>query len=143
MLFLIGLIFVSKISLAFIPGMPTEIFPLIFQQGMHPYINIALCLITGSFFILKKLLNPEGFSSQSRLFRFFIVLSSLYLLAITALQIIFQIGDDSIAFQIIACLMSVFTMYLFGRVIPTQISAQIFLSSVKNWCLKTKLTPIS
>lgn len=133
MLFLIGLIFVSKISLAFIPGMPTEIFPLIFQQGMHPYINIALCLITGSFFILKKLLNPEGFSSQSRLFRFFIVLSSLYLLAITALQIIFQIGDDSIAFQIIACLMSVFTMYLFGRVIPTQISAQIFLSSVKKW----------
>ena len=133
MAFLIGLIFISKISLAFLPGFPSEIFPVVFQHGMHPYINIVLCSLVGSFFILKKLLNPEGFVNQSRLFRFFVVLSSLYLLFITLMQIIFQIGEESIAFQIIACLMSIFTMYLFGRVIPTQVEPKYFLESVKKW----------
>ncbi len=133
MLFLIALIFLSKISLAFIPGMPYEIFPVVFQHGMHPFINIILCIAIGSFFIIKKLLNPDGFTTQSRLFRFFVVLSSLYLLFITWMQIIFQIGDESIAFQVIACLMSVFTIYLFGRVIPTTLKPVVFLKEVKKW----------
>ncbi len=133
MLFLIGLIFISKISLAFIPGVPYEVFPIIFQYGMHPYINIILCLLVGSFFIIKKLLNPEGFANQSRLFRSFVLLSSLYLIFITLMQIIFQIGEESIAFQLIACLMSIFTMYLFGRVIPTQLDAKVFVRAVRKW----------
>ncbi len=131
--FLLGLIFLSKISFAFIPGVPYEIFPVVFQHGLHPYINIVLCILVGSFFIIKKLLNPEGFVSQSRLFRFFVVLSSLYLLFITLMQIIFQIGEESIAFQIVACLMSIFTMYLFGRVIPTAVKPDVFLRIVKKW----------
>jgi hypothetical protein len=133
MLFLIGLIFISKVSLTFLPGMPREIFPFIFQSGIHPYINIFLCVTVGSVFILKKLLNPEGFTSQSRIFRFLIVLASLHLLSTTLLQIIFQIGDESIGYQIIACLMSIFTMYLFGRVIPTNLDPKIFLQTIKKW----------
>ena len=133
MLFLIGLIFISKISLAFIPGMPNEIFPVVFQYGLHPYINSAMCLVVGIFFIQKKLLNPEGFTSQSRLFRLFGVLVSLYLLAITMMQIIFQIGDESIAYQFIACLMAIFTIYLFGRVIPTKLDPKLFLQTVQKW----------
>lgn len=133
MLFLVGLIFISKISFAFIPGVPYEIFPAIFQYGLHPYINIVLCSAVGSFFIIKKLLNPEGFTNQSRVFRFFVVLGSLFLLFITLMQIIFQIGEESIGFQIVACLMSIFTMYLFGRVIPTQLDPKIFLQTVKKW----------
>jgi hypothetical protein len=43
-----------------------------YQHGLHPYINIIFCLAVGSFFIIKKLLNPEGFNEQSRLFRFFV-----------------------------------------------------------------------
>jgi len=133
MVFLISLIFFSKISLAFIPGMPAEVYPVIFQYGLHPYINIFLCTIFGSFYIFKKLLNPSGFSSQSRLFRFFVILSSLYLLFITVMQIIFKIGNEAIIFQLMACLMSVFMMYLFGRVIPTQVDPQFFLKMVKTW----------
>lgn len=133
MQFLIGLIFISKISLAFIPGMPYEIFPVVFQHGLHPYINIIFCLAAGSFFIIKKLLNPEGFNEQSRLFRFFVVLSSLYLLLMTLMQIIFQIGEESIAYQLLACGMSIFTIYLFGRVIPTQLDPNYFLISAKKW----------
>ncbi len=133
MLFLIGLIFISKISLAFIPGMPYEIFPLVYQHGLHPYLNIIFSIGVGSVFIIKKLLNPEGFNEQSRLFRFFAVLSSLYLLFITLMQIIFQIGEESIAYQLVACCMSIFTIYLFGRVIPTQLDPKRFLILAKKW----------
>lgn len=133
MFFLIGLIFISKISLAFIPGMPYEIFPIVFQHGLHPYLNIVFCILAGSFFIIKKLLNPDGFNEQSRFFRFFVVLSSLYLLMMTLMQIIFQIGDESIVYQLLACGMSIFTIYLFGRVIPTRLDPNRFLMIAKKW----------
>ena len=133
MYFLIALIFISKISFAFIPGVPYEIFPVVYQYGLHPYINILLCSIVGGLFTVKKLLNPEAFVTQSRLFRAYIVLGSLFLLFITFMQIIFQIGEESILMQMVACLMAIFTMQLFGRVIPTKLDAKKFVEIVKAW----------
>lgn len=132
MIFLLILIFISKISLAFIPGMPYEVFPIIFQYGLHPYINMSLCLLLGTYFILIKLNRAEGFQVQSRMYRFYIVLSSLFLLFITLMQIIFQIGTESILYQLIACFFAIFTIYFFGRVIPTTVAPIQFLSIVKK-----------
>lgn len=133
MYFLIALIFISKISFAFIPGVPYEIFPVVYQYGLHPYINILLCVVVGGLFLIKKLLNPEVFVTQSRLFRAYIAMASLFLLFITFMQIIFQIGEESIMMQMLACLMAIFTMQLFGRVIPTKLDAKKFVEIVKNW----------
>ena len=140
MFLLLVLIFISKISLAFVPGIPYELFPVIYQHGLHPYINMIICLTMGSFYILSKLHKPEGFQVQSRMYRFFVVLSALYLLFITLMQIIFQIGTESILYQLVACLFAIFTIYFFGRVIPTTIKPEYFLKVIKTttvvlcWC---------
>lgn len=130
--FLIVLIFISKISLAGLGFFPKELGPFIYQYGLHPYVNIFLCLTIGGIVISKWLLNPKHFFAQSRFFRFSIVLTSLYLLLITVLQSIFVTSSDSVVLQIGSAFMAAFTMFLFGRVIPTSIEPKTFVEQVKK-----------
>ncbi|MFZ3230803.1 MAG: O-antigen ligase family protein [Pseudobdellovibrio sp.] len=130
--FLILLIFVSKVSLAVLPGFPQELSPVIYQYGLHPYVNIFLCLTVGGLVILKWLWSPKQFFSQSRFFRFSIVLTSLYLILITLLQCLFVNPDESSILQMGSAFLAIFTIFLFGRVIPTSINPEDFLKFLKK-----------
>ena len=77
--FLLALIFVSKISLAFIPGFPRDMSTAIFQAGLHPYVNIALNILFGGLVIIAWFRNADLHAQQSRFFRFFIFAGDNYL----------------------------------------------------------------
>ena len=130
--FLIALIFISKVALAFLPFVPWEMSPLIYQRGLHPYVNIFLSLSVGGILILKWLLKPEHIYSQSRFFRFFLVLTSLYLILITFLQTFFVNSEESFFLQMGAAFLASFTIFLFGRVIATVLQPEKFLKYLKN-----------
>lgn len=128
--FLILIIFLSKVSLAFLPGMPRELGPIIFQSGMHPYVNIFLTGAVGGLVILNWLWRRSLFRSQSRFFRFILFIFSLYLILITFLQAQFVNPDESFILQIGAAFMAVYTIFLFGRVIPTSVDPEVFIKWV-------------
>lgn len=134
MYFLIALIFISKISLQFIPGIPYEIPNIIFQYGIHPYINILLCLMFGGTLITKRLLKLRTESAaQLKLYSFYIFIFCVYLFTITGLQIIFLDSGESALMQMAACVMSMFMIYLFGKYIPTQLSPRGFIIMVQKY----------
>jgi hypothetical protein len=136
MYFLIALIFISKISLQFIPGIPYESSNIIFQYGIHPYINIILCCAFGGFLILKRLLKLEiEHSQQLKLYSFYIFVISIYLLTITGLQILLLDSTESVILQFTACSMSVFMIYLFGKYLPTKMSAFAFIQMIQQYCV--------
>lgn len=134
MYFLITLIFLSKISLHFIPGIPYESSNIIFQYGMHPYVNILLCLAVGGFLILKRLLRikKESFQ-QSKPYSFYIFLFSIFLFSITGLQILFLDSSESVIMQMGASGLSIFMIYLFGKYLPTQLDPKIFVEMVQKY----------
>jgi O-antigen ligase len=136
MYFLIALIFISKISLQFIPGIPYEIPNIIFQYGFHPYVNIILCLLFGTALITKRLLKLRTESAaQLKFYSFYIFIFCVYLFTITGLQIIFFDSGESPVLQAAACGMSMFMIYLFGRYIPTQLSPRGFILMVQPYAV--------
>ncbi len=134
MYFLIALIFISKISLQFIPGIPFEIPNIIFQYGFHPYVNIILCFMFGSTLITKRLLKLQTeLAVQLKFYSFYIFIFCVYLFIITGLQMIFFDSGESPVLQAAACAMSMFMIYLFGRYIPTQLSPRGFILMVQRY----------
>ena len=121
----------SKISFAFLPFMPKEIVPLIFQSGMHPYINIFLNLSIGALVILKWLWKPNHFFKQSRFYRFSLVVLCFYLLVITFLQSLFVNPDESFILQLASAFLASFTVVLYGRIIPTSLKPEKFLGILR------------
>lgn len=135
MSFLIVLIFLSKVSLAFLPGVPYQIFPVIYQYGLHPYINLFLNIFLGCVLIVKFLLNPKINYKQNRFYKLFIVLISTYLILVSSLQIIFNVNQGSDLFLIVSCGLSLFTIYFFGRIIPLNFPEIEFVKIVRTVCI--------
>lgn len=129
MIALIFLIFFSKLSFRFIPGVPYEIFPVVFQYGIHPYINIMFCLIVGGLMMLIRRYRSSVYK-QYRLYDLFLVVFCLYLVMITCLQILLG-SESAILMSLIASFMSVFTIFFFGKWIPTHLEKEKFLKYVK------------
>lgn len=127
MIFLIVLIFLSKISFGFIPGFPYQESFFIFQKGLHPFINIFLNALIGSVLILQFIKNKKHLYLQNQAFKFFIFLTSLYLLMTTTVQILTLPSPNSGWLQFFAALSAIFTIYLFGRIIPSSLSAKQFV----------------
>lgn len=133
--FLLLLIFISKVSLAFLGFFPNEVGPVIYQWGMHPYVNMAFNFIVGGFLFLTWFWKGLHVYTQSRFFRFLLFLVSLFLIFITLLQCFFVNPEESFIFQMAAAIMAVFTIYLYGRVIPTSMKPETFLIAIKNLTL--------
>ena len=111
--------------------MPRELVPIIFQSGMHPYVNILLSLSIGSFVILGWIWKPDHFFNQSRFFRFSLVIVCLYLLFITFMQSLFVNTEESMILQMAAAFLASFTVVLFGRIIPTSLKPEKFVRHLK------------
>ncbi len=128
MLFLIALIFLSKISLGFIPGFPYQESFFIFQKGMHPFINIFFNIIIGSILIIKFFWKSNHHYLQNRFFKFYLFIFCLYLLAVTAMQTVLNEAANPWWLQISAALSACFTVVLFARVIPSELSVAKFIN---------------
>lgn len=128
MLFLIALIFLSKISLGFIPGFPYQESFFIFQKGMHPFINIFFNIIIGSILIIKFFWKSNHHYLQNRFFKFYLFIFCLYLLAVTAMQAVLNEAANPWWLQISAALSACFTVVLFARVIPSELSVAKFIN---------------
>lgn len=128
MLFLIALIFLSKISLGFIPGFPYQESFFIFQKGMHPFINIFFNIIIGSILIIKFFWKSNHHYLQNRFFKFYLFIFCLYLLAVTAMQTVLNEATNPWWLQISAALSACFTVILFARVIPSELSVAKFIN---------------
>lgn len=129
--FLLILIFISKVSASFFGLFPKEVDPIIFQYGMHPYVNIFFNFLIGGFLLLSWFWRGRHLYTQSRLFRFLLFITSLYLIFVTLLQSFFVNADESLWLQMASACMAVFTLYLYGRVIPTSLRPEKFISIVK------------
>jgi hypothetical protein len=130
--FLIILIFIAKVSLSSLVIFPKEIEPFIYQYGLHPYMNIAFNFFLGGLVCLNWLWKGKTLYRQSRFYRFLTFVTCLYLIFITFLQSFFVNADESLLLQMGSACMAVFTIFLYGRVIPTSVSPERFLSILKK-----------
>ena len=130
--FLLILIFISKVSASFLGFFPKEISPIIYQYGMHPYVNMFFNFVIGGYLFLKWFWKPAPWFQQSRFYRLLLVLICSFLIFITLLQCFFVNPDESPLLQMASALMAVFTIYLYGRIIPTSLRPENFLR-VLRW----------
>lgn len=132
---LLLLIFVSKISFSYLPFFPKQASWIVFQYGMHPYVNMFFTFIIGSILLLKWLFTSDISYRQSRFYRFYIFISCMYLVFITFMQSYFVNTDESFFMQMGSAFMAIFTVYLFGRTVPMTLSSQKFVEIVKKICI--------
>lgn len=130
--FLLILIFISKASASFFGFFPKELDPIIYQFGMHPYVNIFFNVVVGGFLCLQWFWKSHHLFLQGRLYRFLLFIISLYLVFVTLLQCFFVNPDESFILQMGSSLMAVFTLYLYGRVIPTSLKPEKFITLIKH-----------
>ena len=128
MLFLIALIFLSKVSFGFIPGFPYQESFFIYQKGIHPYVNIFLNLLVGLILLIKFFWKSNHHYLQNRFYKFYLFVFCLFLMAITSAQIV--LGDSASSWwqQFGAAGVACFTVLLFGRVIPSEFSIIKFIT---------------
>lgn len=132
MVFLIALIFFSKISLAVIPGFPYQESFFIYQKGLHPFINIFLNVLIGSILIIKFYWKSNHHYLQNRFFKFYLFVFCLFLLLITGFQIVLNESVNSWLLQLAAAISACFTVVLYARVIPSELNASKFIQYVQK-----------
>lgn len=129
---LVALVFISKISLATVPGFPREFSFLIFQHGLHPYVNVVLTLLFG-LPLLFFWWRSAKLNNLSIFYKVFLFLLGVILATQTFLQIKYVNTDESIFFQMGAMMISIFMLIIYGVIIPSFWGAKKFLNFVQAW----------
>lgn len=128
---LLALVFISKISLgSFIP-VPRSFSFILFQQGMHPYLNVLLCFLLGVPLLILGT-RVQDRNSLSGFYKLFCFLLAMTLVVQTAGQIYLGEGGSGIL-QLAALGSSLLMIAVYGISIPTLMSADDFLKSVQKW----------
>lgn len=127
---LLFLIFISKISLKWL-GIPENYSFLIFQHGLHPFINFTLNFLIGGvlFFIWIRKQERTKLSPYYVTFLFF-------LSAVLSIQTLFQITLVNVAFsatmQIGGLVMAIALIFIYGIIIPSLLPIDIFAKHLRN-----------
>lgn len=129
---LIALLFISKISLGVLLPIPSSFWVIIFQKGLHPFLNIVFVLIFGGPLIFL-FLRVRGRRSLSPFYKIFVILLTLVLAVQTILQIQFGTDEASSFLQLASLLMTFMLILVYGVVIPSLWSAKQFLFFVQKW----------
>lgn len=130
-LFLICLIFISKISLKFLPFIPFSFGPIIYQYGMHPYINIILQLV-GFLYLTAYWCNKKSKYPLNLYYRLFIYLLCATLSIQSIVQMIFINAHYSIIAQISGLIMAIILIYTYAIFIPSILSIENFIYYAKK-----------
>lgn len=130
-IFLILLIFISKISLKSFKIIPFSLSYVIYQHGLHPYINIAAqfaCFIILIFYWGHRK-SQFVLDFRYRLFIYFLIA----LITIqTICQILMSVNSIPVSSQISGMLMAIMIMLVYGVIIPSIFSVNRFVNLVKK-----------
>jgi len=128
---LLFLVFVSKLSLVW-AGVPSQFSWLVFQHGLHPYMNIALCFLFGILLVFNSISPSQNFQRISKTYRTFVVLLVLMLFLETTLQFAFL--DHNRGFYNWAALLStIWIVTLFGMLLPMILEPQKTVKFLSLW----------
>jgi len=134
---LILLAFLSKVSLSFTGLVPTSLGYLLFQGGLHPYLNVLFNLSIG-FFLIVALRGARGEVALLQGYRKPYVFFALGTMAILWVQHLLQIvaGFDEAGFFLVVVTMmcTSFLIYIFGLVIPRLVPPAEFVKGVAIIC---------
>lgn len=123
---LIALIFISKLSLKWMKIIPYSFSPVIFQYGLHPFINFALQFVIALVLIFIWFKSKEK-RSMSLPYKTFIYA----VMAVLSIQTFFQITLINVAYSPIVQLgglgMAIMLMFVYGIIIPSLFSLDKFI----------------
>lgn len=133
---LVYLAFVSKLSLSFTRVVPTSLGFLLFQGGIHPYLNVLLNLILGAGLVLALRRNRDWpqLKNYHRVYVVFTIGTIVILWIQHILQLLFGFETNAVMAIITMCTCT-FLITVFGLVIPQLIPAREFIEGVAKLCL--------
>lgn len=129
---LVSLLFLSKISFGSVLPIPQSFSFLIFQKGMHPFVNVFLCFLFGIPLALLGL-KVRNRNHLSGFYKIFVLLLVFTLTVQTLLQIHYVNTEDSFFVQLAALLVSLAMIFIYGVLIPSLWSVSTFISYVQRW----------
>lgn len=129
---LAALIFISKISFGSVLPIPQRFSFFIFQQGLHPFLNVFLCFLFGLPLIFMWL-RVRTRNHLSGFYKLFVYVLMLTLTVQTLLQAHYVNTDESAIMQIGALGVSLFMVVVYGLVIPSLWSVDDFLRFIQRW----------
>ena len=132
---LVLLAFGSKLSLSFTGAMPSGLGYIVFQGGIHPYLNVLLNLILGAglFFSLQKNREWPSLKNYHRLYVVFTIGTIIILWIQHLLQLVMGIESNWILAIITMCTCT-FLITVFGFLIPQLIKPREFIVGVAKLC---------
>lgn len=116
-LFLIAMMFISKISLKWTGVVPRTLTPFIFQHGLHPYMNFGINFL-GGFVLLYIYFRKKERPKVSPTYKFLI----FSMIGILSIQTLFQIAVVNITYsmtmQLGGLIMAIAVTTIYGVFIP-------------------------
>jgi O-antigen ligase len=116
-LFLIAMMFISKISLKWTGVVPRTLSPFIFQHGLHPFMNFGINFL-GGFILLYIYFRKKERPKVSPTYKFLI----FSMIGILSIQTLFQIAVVNITYSVImqlgGLIMAIAVTTIFGVFIP-------------------------
>jgi len=129
---LLSLIFISKISFNKFLPLPHRFSFLVYQGGLHPFLNILLNFALG-FLLFQGL---KGQAKLSRLSPFYIIFLSALLIVLFMQSLVFTFVPGRFGFSFLelgAVLATFFLIGVFGVVIPQYLSEEDFVGFLQKW----------
>lgn len=128
---LLFLVFASKLSLTW-AGIPSQVSVLIFQHGLHPYMNIILSFLLGLPLAFYTLHHHGRLQNLGKLYRTLLIVLLLTLFLETLLQFIFM--DNHKGYYVWAALVSTYwVIVLFGVFLPVMLEPQRAVKFLSFW----------
>jgi len=130
---LLLLVFISKLSLAFL-GLPWQASFFVFQHGLHPYLNLFFNFLLGLPVVLGVLEHHRKFQSLGRVYRTQVFLLFMLLFLETLLQ--FALLEHMRGPYSWAALLSTsWLIFLFGLILPTVLEPRVALRFLSHCSL--------
>lgn len=129
---LIAMAFLAKVSLGAVLPLPQSLGYFIYQQGLHPYMNVAICAALGMpLFLLNFWVEQKH--HLSAIYKVFVFLLLTILVVETCLQIYYVDPDDSAIMQLGAVGVACFMVIIYGLIIPSIMNVHEFVQFVQKW----------
>lgn len=131
---LLFLIFISKISFSFL-AIPSQISMLVFQYGLHPYLNIILNFVIGLPIMYFVLGNSSRIKKMRPSYRSMLFLLMMGFFLETLLQGIFTEENRRGFFSWAALASTGWLILIFGVFIPSFLNLKTMLHFISHWSL--------
>ncbi|MGE0633525.1 MAG: O-antigen ligase family protein [Pseudobdellovibrionaceae bacterium] len=141
--FLLFLAFFSKISFEWTGLVPYQFSYLIFQHGIHPFVNFALVAVLAPFVVFHwrrwRKESRDKIPKFNGVYRFFVFALSAVLAVQTVLQIFFLESEPSSFMQLGALGFTFLLILLYGVIMPQVMTAAEFIELVLKWTVALTL----